>query len=97
MNYTADVDIDIDVSDMMFAMSNEEKQEMLISLLEEGFMPDSKSMEDSGLKNTHIFQAEYSIEEELIDVLKEIWADRHLMTSQTINELRKTYKEKYGY
>lgn len=76
--------IDVDIDDIIWAMSSYEKQELADELYNEGYTP-SKYTDDDG----DVFQmiAETTTEDELKKVLENIWKNRIFINNNDLESL----------
>jgi hypothetical protein len=81
----ANITVDIDLNDLMFDLSNREKQQLVDELYENGFIPKKIEAVDARDPKTHL-------EYELSEVLDKIWDNRRFIDNndlETLNHLSK--------
>jgi hypothetical protein len=86
----ARMDIDIDWDDFLYDCSSNEKQKIIDSLWEDGYVPNS--MNDDEFK----MEAESNTEVELIKTLRNIWNNRLFLNNKDLEELN-YYANKGAY
>ena len=85
----ARIDVEIDVDDMYWDMSNREKQEMANKLYDDGITPEALESQIERLTDRI---TETNLERDLSDLLDKIWSNRLFLTNddiQTITTLSK--------
>jgi hypothetical protein len=86
----ARMDIDIDWDDFLYDCSSNEKQKIIDSLYDDGYVP--KNMDDDEFK----MEAESNTEVELIQTLRNIWNNRLFLNNKDLEELN-YYANKGAY
>ena len=86
----ARIDIDIDWDDYLYECSSYEKQRIIDSLYDDGYVP--KNMDESEFK----MEAESYTEVELIQTLRNIWNNRLFLNNKDLEELN-YYANKGAY
>ncbi len=84
------MDIDIDWDDFLYDCSSNEKQKIIDSLYDDGYVP--KNMDDDEFK----MEAESNTEVELIQTLRNIWNNRLFLNNKDLEELN-YYANKGAY
>jgi len=81
------INVDVDIDDILWKLSSNQKQELVDDLYDEGYIPaEVKEFElFNGSPQTHN-------ETELLDILTKIWGNKRSLTQEDINTL--TYLSK---
>ena len=81
------INVDVDIDDILWELSSNQKQELVDDLYDEGYIPaEVKEFElFNGSPQTHN-------ETELLDILTKIWGNKRSLTQEDINTL--TYLSK---
>jgi hypothetical protein len=82
------MDINVDLDDILWGMSDWEKQEMCDNLCDDGYTPSTQSIDDI---KSFFFEVEGRIthnERELLDILIKIWYNKHFINNKDIEQLK---------
>lgn len=77
------INVDIDISDLLWDMDRFEKQELVDELYDEGFVP--KELKHLAVEDRDV--ATY-LEQELSNILNDIWSNRLFLTNDDIQNLK---------
>ena len=85
----ATIDVEIDIDDILWEMSTSEKEDLCRELIQYGYGPGPEDFKDfNDMELDEVLQAETYTETELINLLKDIWTNRHFIDHKLVDELR---------
>jgi hypothetical protein len=85
----ATIEVEVDIDDILWEMSDSEKEDLCRELIEDGYGPEH---EDVGLVG--ILNAETYTERELISLLEDLWTNRINIDYKLVDELRAQLRDR---
>lgn len=86
------ITVEVDIDDILWEMSDSEKEELCQQLIEDGYSPGPEDF--NGMELDEVLNAETYSERELVDLLKEMWSSRIHIDHKLVDELRAQLKER---
>jgi hypothetical protein len=81
---TTEVEVDVDIDDILYELSTDEKLELCEHLIEDGYGPEGENQ----------MVAETYTEQQLIGLINQIWGSKMFIDQKVIDELTAYLKDK---
>lgn len=81
---TTEVEVDIDIDDILYEMSGDEKRDLCEQLIEDGYGPENENQ----------MLAETYTEQQLIGLINQMWDNKKFIEQKTIDELTAYLRDK---
>lgn len=82
----ATIDVEVDIDDILWEMSDYEKEELCQQLIEDGYGPGPEDF--NGMELSDVLQAETYSEHELVSLIVDLWQNRLHIDHKLVDELR---------
>jgi len=86
------IDVEVHIDDILWEMSDSEKEDLCRELIQDGYGPGPEAFSD--MKLDEVLQAETYSETELISLFKEMWNSRRFIDHKLVDELRGQLRER---
>ena len=88
----ATINVDVDIDDILWDLSDYEKRDLCEQLIEDGYAPDSDLFDDVELGD--VLQTETYTESELVSLIEDLWNNRRFIDHKLVEELRVQLRER---
>ena len=88
----ATINVDVDIDDILWDLSDYEKRDLCEQLIEDGYAPDSDLFDDVELGD--VLQTETYTECELVSLIEDLWNNRRFIDHKLVEELRVQLRER---
>lgn len=82
----ATIDVEVDIDDILWEMSDYEKEDLCQQLINDGYGPGPE--EFNGMELGDVLQTETYSERELVSLFEDMWNNRRFIDHKLVEELR---------